>query len=168
MLAVLCSDSTGGNDLWAVPVDHPAQAALCQKTPDYELSGSLSPDGHWFACAVGNAGKVQVRIMSFPRPGSLFQLALDTESNGQPPQWSTDGRTLVTQDIKNRVIATPVSFEGGFRQGESRVLFTLASNQGLPRQRPDMKRFMIAESDVQSNPAPLRVLTSWPKRVEGH
>jgi Tol biopolymer transport system component len=168
MLAVLCSDSTGGNDLWAVPIDNPDQAAPCQKTPDYELLGMLSPDGHWFACTVGGSGKIQVRIMSFPRPGSLFQLSLDAEPNGQTPLWSSDGGTLVIQDIKNHVIATPVSFEGGFHQGESRVLFTLAANQTLPRQTPDMKRFLIAEGEHQTNPAPLRVLTSWPKRIEGH
>jgi hypothetical protein len=168
MLAVLCSDSTGGNDLWAVPVDNPGKAAPCQKTPEYEVGGSLSPDGRWFACTVANGGKIQVRVMSFPRPGSLFQLALDTEPNGQPPLWSSDGRTLITQDTKNRIIATPVSFEGGFHQGESHVLFTLAANQGLPRQRPDMKRFLIAEGEQQSNPAPLRVLTSWPARLERH
>ena len=46
---------------------------------------------------VGSVGNLQVRIMSFPRPGARFQLALDTESNGQPPLWSSDGRTLVTR-----------------------------------------------------------------------
>jgi Tol biopolymer transport system component len=168
LLAVLCSDSTGNFDLWSLPINDPARAAPVQITPDYEVAGTLSPDGRWFACAVVGAGKVTVRIMSFPRPGALFQLALDTESIGQTPLWSSDGHTLVTQDIKNRVIATPVSFEGGFRQGESHVLFTLSPNQGLPRQRPDMKRFLIAEGEQQANPAPLRVLTSWPKRVERH
>ena len=168
MLAVLCSDSTGNFDLWAVPVDNPANAAPVQTTADYEVGGSLSPDGRWFACTVGTLGKVEVRIMSFPRPGSRFQLALDTESNGQNPLWSSDGGTLITQDIKGRVIATPVSFEGGFRQGESRVLLTLGPNQGLARQRPDMKRLLIQEGEVQSNPAPLRVLTSWPTRIERH
>jgi hypothetical protein len=165
---VLCSDSTGNFDLWALPVDNPARAAPVQVTPDYEAAGSLSPDGRWFACTVGTAGSVQVRIMSFPHPGSLFQLSLDTESNGQTPLWSADGKTVITQDIKGRVIATPVSFEGGFRQGESHVLLTLGPNQGLARQRPDMKRLLIQEGDPQSNPGPLRVLTSWPQRIERH
>ncbi|HKW15481.1 MAG TPA: protein kinase [Candidatus Krumholzibacteria bacterium] len=168
MLAVLCSDSTGGQDLWAVPTDNPAQAAPCLKTPEYELNGSLSPDGRWFACTAVGAGKLQVRIMSFPRAGALFQLTLDSEPSGQVPLWSSDGGTLITEDIKNRVIATPVSFDGGFRQGESRVLLTLTPNQGLARQRPDMKRLLIQEGDPQTNPAPLRVLTAWPRRAEGH
>jgi hypothetical protein len=104
--------------------------------------------------------------MSFPRPGALFQVTLDTQTNGV--MWSSDSRTLVTGDIKGRVIATPVSFEGGFHQGESTVLFTLAPNFGLPRQTSDLKRFLVAEGEQQSNPTPLRVLTAWPQRVARH
>jgi hypothetical protein len=166
MIAALCSDSTGGSDLWSVPVDNPAKAAPVLRTPDYEASGSLSPDGHWFACIVVAGGQPQVRIMSFPRPGALFQVTLDTQTNGV--MWSSDSRTLVTADIKGRVIATPVSFEGGFHQGESTVLFTLAPNFGLPRQTSDLKRFLVAEGEQQSNPTPLRVLTAWPQRVARH
>jgi hypothetical protein len=47
-------------------------------------------------------------------------------------------------------------------------LFTLAPNFGLPRQTSDLKRFLVAEGEQQSNPTPLRVLTAWPQRVARH
>ena len=164
-LAVLCSDSTGEWDPWVVPVDDPGKAALYQKTPGDEVSGTLSPDGRWLACATAVGEKVQLRILSFPRPGARFQLALDDDIIPFGPWWSSDGRTLMVQDTKSHVIAIPVSFDGGFRQGESRVLFTVASNYAFFRQTPDLKRFLIGVADQPENPAPLRVLTSWPRRV---
>jgi eukaryotic-like serine/threonine-protein kinase len=166
LLATVCSDSTGNFDLWVVPVQNPGKAAIYQSTPDFEYGGTLSPDGRWFATQTAGPGKVTVQIMSFPRPGSRFQLTLDMELQvfGQPV-WSADGKTLLLMDARNRVIAVPVTLEGGFRQGEPRVLFTLGSNQSLPRQTSDMRHFLVLESERLTNPAPLRVLTEWPQRV---
>jgi hypothetical protein len=109
---------------------------------------------------------VRVQIMSFPHPAARFQLTLDMElPSFGVPMWSADGRTLVVVDARNRVFAVPVTFEGGFRQGEPRLLFTLGPDQTLPRQTPGMRRFLVVESERLSNPAPLRVLTGWPQRV---
>jgi Tol biopolymer transport system component len=166
LMAVVCSDSTGNFDPWVVPLRNPGQAAIYQATAEFEYISALSPDGRWLACLFGQDGKMRAQIMSFPRPGSRFQLTLDMDL----PEfgtlcWSADGRSLVLVDVRGRVIVVPVTLEGGFHQGEPRVMFTLGTNQTLPRQTPDLRRFLVLESERLSNPAPLRVLTQWPQRV---
>ena len=88
------------------------------------------------------------------------------ELSGAPLIWSADGATLVITDAKSRIIAVPVAFDGGFRQGQPRVLFALPPNHYLLPQTSDMKRFLVAEAEAQANPAPLRVLTAWTQRLE--
>jgi hypothetical protein len=63
------------------------------------------------------------------------------------------------------VIAVPVSFDGGFRQGTPKVLFTLGPGQRLVAQASDLRRFLVLEMEKVPNPAPLRVLTQWPRRI---
>jgi tRNA A-37 threonylcarbamoyl transferase component Bud32/Tol biopolymer transport system component len=166
LMAALCSDSTGNFDPWVVPVRDPGKATIYQATPDFEYGGSLSLDGRWFACQIAGPGKARIQILSFPHPGSRFQLTFDTDLPPYGvPFWSADGRSLVVVDAHSRVLAVPVTIEGGFRQGEPRVLFTLGPGQGLPRQTSDLRRFLVIESERLSNPSPLAVLTGWQERV---
>ena len=79
--------------------------------------------------------------------------------------WSADSRSLIVTDARGRVIDVPVSFEGGFRQGTPRTLFALAPGQRLVTQVFDGRRLMILELEQVPNPAPLRVLTQWPRRL---
>jgi hypothetical protein len=164
-LIAMCSDSQGGFDIWTVPVEDPSAAARYLQTPDYENSGALSPDGHWFACLTFVADEWQVRIYSIPAPGSRYQIVLDWKLANNTPAWSADGRTLILVDSKQRVIAVPVQLEGGFRQGEPRVLFGLPPRGSLVAAAPDLYRFLVSEAEPLSNPAPLCVLTSWRERL---
>ncbi len=164
-LVAFCSDSLGAYDIWTIPVDAPKAVSRYLETPDYEWSGTLSPDGRWLACLTAVTGKLQMRIYSFPNPGARFQLVLDTELSGKTPAWSADGRTLIVVDSNQRVIAVPIQLEGGFRQGEPRVLFELPPGCALVAAAPDLRRFLVSESEPQSNPAPLCVLTAWPQRL---
>ncbi len=164
-LIALCSDSLGGFDIWTVPMDAPKTASIYLQTPEYEWVGALSPNGRWFACLTAVAGEAQVRIHSFPNPGARFQLVLDSELSYRAPAWSGDGRTLILVDSKQRVLSVPVQLDGGFRQGEPRVLFELPPGCRFVAAAPDLRRFLVAESEPQSNPAPLCVLTAWPERL---
>ena len=65
-------------------------------------------------------------------------------------QWTPDSRALILFDQKRRLIAVPVQFDGGFQQGAP----------------PDLRRFLLLETEPLSNPAPLRVLTSWQERLK--
>jgi hypothetical protein len=128
--------------------------------------GALSPDGRWFACLMVVDDGFQVRIYSFPNPGARYQLVLGRKVNERTSlTWSGDGRTLVVVDSDQRVIAVPVQLEGGFQQGEPRLLFTLPPRSALIAASPDLHRFLVSEAEPQTNPAPLCVLTSWPARL---
>ena len=168
-LAITCSDSTGNFDPWVLPVDDPGSAARCLNTPEYEVFGSVSPNGSWQVLGATGGGKSRVEIFSFPRANSRFEPIIDTEiKSDEPVQWSVDGRTIIVQDVRGRVLAVPVSLDNGFRQGEPRVLFTLGPQQVLCMQTSDLKQFLILELERLPNPAPLRVLTHWPQRIATH
>ncbi len=164
-LAATCTDSTG-NDLWTIPVEGPGRAERYERTPAQEFTARVSPDGRWVACAVAIEGRNTIQILSWPRPGVRHQLALDAElSTYVTPAWCDGGRTLAILDARGRVIAVPVQLEGGFRQGEPRIVFTPNPGQLVVEPGPDLKRFLIIEREPLSNPAPLRVLTYWPART---
>ncbi len=165
VMAVTCTDSTGGSDVWRLPAENASEASVYQSTPEVEYTGPVSPDGHWLATIVGG-GRPQLRIVSWPQPGPRFQVALDEDWLPQGVRWSGDGRDLILFDQKRHVIAVPVQFEGGFRQGAPRKLFTLPPNTGLVGMSPDLRRFLLVEAEPLPNPAPLRVLTSWQERLK--
>ena len=174
-LAVIASDTTEGYDMWRLPEEPSHPASIYQTTPELEYGGPVSPDGRWLACAIFGDGKFQVRILSWPQPGTRFQVALEDDwllygISGSAwagvLQWTSDGRALVLFDAKRRLIAIPVAFDAGFRQGTPRTLITLPPNTNLVGMSADLRRFLLLETEPLSNPAPLRVLTSWPERLK--
>lgn len=167
-LIALCSNSEGNFDIWTVPVDNPNAAACFLETPEYELICSLSPDGRWLACGVTVGDAMQLRIYSMQTPGVRYQVVLDRNIVAFRPAWSEDGRVIVVVDADERVIAVPVQLEGGFRQGEPRVLFRMPPRSVLAAVAPDLRRFLVTESEPQSNPAPLCVLMGWRGRLAAH
>ena len=163
-LIASCTD-TSGTDLWSIPVDRPGPAAAYARTSADEGAARLSPDGKWIASFAAQDGKGTIQILSWPHPGQRYQLTLDFELGFTQTVWSEDGRSLLFADARGRMIVVPVQFEGGFRQGEPRVLFTLGPWQRWAGASPDFRRFLLLEAEPLSNPAPLRVLTSWPARL---
>jgi eukaryotic-like serine/threonine-protein kinase len=164
-LVTILTTVAGGQDIWTVPVDEPNAATLYEATPDDEQRGALSPDGRWLACLVGVTGRQEIRILSYPKPGERYQLALGSAPVYGVLAWSGDGRTLVFIDSDRHVVAVDVRLDGGFRQGEPRVLFTLPPDDALVAISPDLKRFLLFEREHVPNLAPLRVLTAWPERL---
>lgn len=174
-LAVSSSDTTEGYDMWRLPENPGLEASIYQATPEIEYGGPVSPDGGWLACVIFGDGKFQIRILSWPQPGTRFEVALEEDwllygISGSAwagvLQWSADGRALILFDEKRRLIAIPVQFDGGFRQGTPRTLLTLPPNTLLVGVSPDLRRFLLLETEPLSNPAPLRVLTSWQERLK--
>jgi Tol biopolymer transport system component len=164
-LAGLFTDAVGGFDIWTIPVDRPREASVYETTKEYEIRAAISPDGRFIACVGQSAGKLHLRIQSFPKPGARFELALDADISPAFFWGGRDGRTLVLVDAKNRVLAVDVQLEGGFRQSEPRVLFTLPQDTALFGVKKDLKQFLVGEAEHLTNPAPLRVITAWPERV---
>jgi Tol biopolymer transport system component len=164
VLIAVCIDSAG-NDLWTIPVDRAGTAAPYIKGPGDELIASFSPDGKWIASTVVVDGRGTMQILSWPHPGIRYQMTLDFDATTTFPFWCEGGRSLAFIDPRGRVLVVPIQLDGGFHQGATRVLFTVGALQVLTRIPPDLRRFLIADLEPLSNPAPLRVLTSWPARL---
>jgi Tol biopolymer transport system component len=165
LLLAVCVDSSG-NDVWTIPVNSGGTPAPYTRTPGDELSASISPDGKWLASSVGGVGgSGTIEIVSWPHPGTHYQLTLGFDASRSFPFWCEGGHSLGLIDPRGRVLVVPVQLEGGFRQGTTRVLFTTGALQNLTSLPSDLKRFLIADQEPGSNPAPLRVLTPWTARL---
>ena len=129
---------------------------------------SLSPDGKFLAYVSNETRTYQVVVQPFPDP-SRGKWPIST-NGGLHPRWSRDGRELFYVDTEERVVAVPVTTDGGFVPGKPVPLFTLPLNI-LVNQfgaayvydvAPDRQRFLVSmPSTGNAQRLPLTVTTNW-------
>jgi serine/threonine-protein kinase len=103
-------DPDNGWDLWTLALDvsdpdHPkaGKPELFLRTPSNEIYPAVSPDGRWIAYASDEPGRFEVYVRPFPGPGGKWQIS---NSGGQMPIWSRNGRELFFQNLDNRIMVT--------------------------------------------------------------
>ncbi len=74
-------------------------------------------------------------------------------------RWSGDGRALILFDQKRRVIAVPVQFEGGFRQGAPHTLFALPPTPHWSACHPTCAAFSFSKASRCPIPEGAMMLT---------
>jgi Tol biopolymer transport system component len=153
---------TLGSAVWTLPPDGEGNPGVFMHGDEYVVPLRFSPDGRWLACIATVHGHITAAIISWPKPSirHLLTLDFDLPTFGRPIWWEGEN-TLAVIDSRGRLLAIPVQLEGGFQQGEPRVVFTPAPGTQLIQPSPDLNRFLVLEEKPNSNPAPLRVLTAW-------
>ena len=149
-----------GADLWTLPLDtsdpeqpKPGKPELFLRTPFNEYDPAFSPDGKWIAYAVLESGRSEVYVRPF-HPGlpSGSGRWLISNSGGQFPIWSRDGRELFYLSADNRIMTVSYTANGdSFTAYKPRLW---SNSQLLDVQpawnfdlAPDGKRFAILPRD---------------------
>jgi Tol biopolymer transport system component len=131
--------------LWSVPLES-AGGRLKAGTPEPFLKSAfrdneafLSPDGKWLAYDSNSSGSDEIYVRAFPDNGGLWKIS---NSGGQTPIWSRDGRDLLYQ-AGDQMMAVSYSANGGtFAPEKPRVWLAKVGGAACDLS-PDGKRLLV-------------------------
>jgi eukaryotic-like serine/threonine-protein kinase len=147
--------------------DHKWRALLNEKYA--ELKPRISPDGHWLAYVSDESGQDEVYVRPFPEVDK--RRTKISQSGGDSPLWSSDGRELFYR-AGDTVVAVSVKTGTTFSHDAPRKLFQDKYIKGIEiggflewDVHPDGKRFlMIKESAPESasgGPRRINIVLNW-------
>ncbi len=109
-----------------LPLSPPGPAFPYLQSGFHEEDAHFSPDGRWVAFESLEAGRKEVYVTSFPKPGAHVRIS---SGGGQAPRWSSDGRELFFLSPGNTLISAAVRPQpgAGFEVGAPSRLFDVPS-----------------------------------------
>jgi eukaryotic-like serine/threonine-protein kinase len=159
-----------GADIWYLPLSGDRKPVPFVVTPFLERAGQFSPDGRWVAYQSNETGRYDIYIRSFPGPGGQQQVST---SGGIQARWRSDGQELYYIAPDGKLMAVPITIDGGAIQpGTPVALFQTriwggGSNATLGHQydvAPD-GRFLLNSAVDDVAVAPITLLLNF---VPGH
>lgn len=164
LVFVRISPDTSG-DIFVVSLRGDAQIRPILKTPAYEGSARLSPDGRWIAYSSNESGRMEVFIAPFPQFDRKVQLSTD---GGTQPVWDRNGQEIFYRS-GTKMISVALTTTPDLRLGVPRLLFELPYAFGagitIPNYdvSPDGQRFAMVKDD--SGSGRLNVVLNWSEEL---
>ena len=123
-LIAYSSVSPQGSDIIIIPLDPDTEPFPYMQTTNFgEWDAQFSPDGRWIAFSSDESTEEEVYVASFPGPGGKWQVS---QSQGDRPIWSPDGRTIFYLDNEDRVTSAAVEISGGaLKIGQVKTRFSI-------------------------------------------
>jgi Tol biopolymer transport system component/DNA-binding winged helix-turn-helix (wHTH) protein len=152
------------HDIWVLPLAGDRKPYEWLATPFNESEARFSPDGRWVAYQSNEAGRMDVFVRSFDRPGSRWQISPD---GGSAPQWSADGKELYFVSAEHYLMVVAVRTRPLFQADAPRPLFELrrlvpnpqwSTPYGVSR---DSQRFLIGATLDEGGDSRLGVVLNW-------
>jgi serine/threonine protein kinase/Tol biopolymer transport system component len=149
-------DGQAPPDLWILPLSGTRTPSPFERTPTWENSGMVSPDGRWIAHNV----RSDIYVQSFPTPGRKWQIAAGAGFS----RWRRDGKALFYGTPKDGLVQVDVQADSAFRVGVPHVIGRAASVRIYKNRFPyaatsDGQRFLVNE--VGAEPSPVTVVLDW-------
>lgn len=156
-------------DVVALTFDDARSTQPVMRTPQFEQSGAVSPDGRWLAYVAADAGQRQVFARPFPNVDAARTLV--SAAGGSQPVWGKNGRELFYLAPSGALMGVTVGGGATFGAGPATRVLERAwfDGAGLTAPAtydvsPDGRRFlMIRRSDSGASAAPVRmvVVLNW-------
>jgi serine/threonine protein kinase len=154
---------TGTWDVWAVPVDDPANPLRLTPTDYDERNAEFAPDGQSIAFESNESGEWEIYVQPFPGSGGKRRVSTN---GGHQVRWRRDGAELFYVALDGRLMAVPVAgVDGRLEFGAPVALFEtrLPPRTGISRQQyvvsADGERFLLVTS--ADDTAPITLLLNW-------
>ena len=151
-----------GVDLWTLRVDNQVAEPLLKTRYD-EKSGTISPDGSWYAYTSDESGSEEIYVRPFATTGARHPVSI---GGGRYPRWSPDGRAIFYLGQED-LMASDVDTTNGFDAGRPRALFPVATQQSIAGLAPSVyavcpraECFYVVTRDTSWSP-PLRIVHGW-------
>ena len=146
-------------DLWMLPPKSGATPHAYVQTPADEIFGQFSPDGKWVLYSSNESGRYEVYLVSFPDPGSKWQIST---GGGRSVSWTQDGHRVIYLTLDRHLMAVDLAMQGTNVQiGAPQTLFGGAQVPvGAFDLSPDGKRILVAVP-VGETRTSLTLVTDW-------
>jgi Tol biopolymer transport system component len=152
---------SNGAEIWALPLEGDRKPFLIvpHSAHSYAGTGGLSPDGRWLAYSSNESGQTEVYVIPFRGGQGKWQVS---QSGGDRPLWSKDGKTLYYADLTFTVFAVPVQqLKDTLQFGAAQPLVSnLASQIFFYDVAPDGKKILLNVISQQVNQS-ITVVTNW-------
>ena len=159
---VFQTGSSDGYDLGVLAINGDRSPKPIITTPFNEVQGRVSPDRRWIAYASDESGRFEVYVRAFPSGADLSPIS---PAGGMQPEWRSDGRELFYISSDRKLMAVPVTTEGGaFTAGVPRALFDVdlpeptAPYLGDYAVSADGRRFLLNSLADQPQATPLTIV----------
>ena len=159
---VFQAGSSDGYDLGVFEINGDRSPKPMIATPFNEVQGRVSPNRRWIAYASDESGRFEVYVGAFPSGAALSPIS---PSGGMQPEWRSDGRELFYISSDGKLMAVPVTAEGGaFTAGVPRALFDVdlpeptAPYPGDYAVSMDGQRFLLNTLVDQPQATPLTIV----------
>jgi serine/threonine-protein kinase len=96
--------------IWMLPVSPAGPPYPYLQSGFNEEDARFSPDGRWVAFESSEAGRKEVYVTSFPKPGAHVRIS---SGGGQSPRWSADGRELFFLTPGNTLMSAVIRPQSG-------------------------------------------------------
>jgi Tol biopolymer transport system component len=164
LLGGLLGDREG--NLWRIDLTNDGSPILIIDQPRAQNQGSVSPDGRWIAYSSDESGLFEIFVEPFlpsamaPQRTGRWQIS---DTHGSLPQWSSDGKTLVSLSFDGRLVATEFDGTGEeIRIGKSRTIArtTASPSYGSYDLIPGTDRLVIINLSAQAS-TPISVVSGF-------
>ena len=139
-----------------------AEPELLLSTEFSERTPHFSPDARWFAYSTDETGQSEIFVRRFPMTDEKWRIS---NSGGQQPLWSRDGKEIFFVALNGRLMAVPVTTGSSFSAGPPQPLFrTSVTLTGVSRQyavSADGQRFLMVVPTQDFDSERFRVLLNW-------
>jgi Tol biopolymer transport system component len=105
-------------DVWTAPLDQSSPPRLIRRTPAFDFSPRISPDGQWIAYASSEAGIPHVFVTDYPLARRRWQVSSDA---GAQVEWNPAGGELFYLDGGGRLQSVAFNNQGPI--GKPREVF---------------------------------------------
>jgi len=164
----------GDFDIWLLDLHGTPKARPFLQTAFNETTPALSPDGRWIAYDSDDSGGVEVYVRPLSEKGR-WQIS---NTGGDRPRWSRDGRTIVYRRVRregeaaapDRMMAVTVATEPSFTAGTPRVVAegsfspggTSTANYDVSA---DGRRLLLISGAPEATRVPLVIVENWAEEL---
>lgn len=149
-------------DIWILPTTGKKEPFAFLQTEFTEYQGKFSPDGHWFAYASDESGRLEVYVQTFPASGRKWQVSA---SGGAQPRWRRDERELFYISPDRTLMAVGIKSDSTFTAGVPKALFKTKIDEFRASNRYDVdkdgRRFLMNVPVSATSPAAITVIMNW-------
>ena len=154
-----------GEEIWAIPLDGDRKPFLVvpHGANSFAAGGRLSPDGRWLAYSSNESGQSEVYVVPFRGGQGKWQVS---QSGGNGPLWSADGKGLYYANLSYTVFEVPVKqLNDSLQFGTAERLVSNTSSQLFFYDvAPEGTKILLNVISQQVNQS-ITVVTNWAEEL---